>query len=487
MAKGLPVRRVVNVAVNLAAKAAGKRNFGTLMILGDSDIIDAEERIRDYTAAEDVAADFGANSPEYRAAKTFYSQSPTPLNVKIGRWLATSSKGLLKGRILGTAEQALSKFTAISTGSLVIKVDGTDQTANNINLSTALNLNNVASLLQTAFTGKLTVKWDGTRFVFTSLTSGTSSTVTTIDKGSLAQVLGLGEGTKSVAGAQQESLADCIALMLDKGRSWYCLHLATTQALTDDDFIAVAGSIESASDAHLFGLTITKTNVLDGTDSEDLGSKLKGKGYNRTFAVYSSDNKHADCSVFGRFATINYEGVNTTITAKFKQCPDVTPEELTTSQANTLEAKHVNVFVTYDNDTAILQEGVMCGGNFIDEMTGLDWLQDKVQTAVYNVLYTSTTKIPQTDSGIQRIVAKITQCLDAGVKNGLIAPGVWGGDPLGIVETGDFLPNGYYVYAQSVNDQDQADRESRKAPPITCLIKLAGAVHFVDVAINVYR
>lgn len=487
MAKGLPVRRVVNVAVNLAAKAAGKRNFGTLMILGDSDIIDAEERIRDYTAAEDVAADFGANSPEYRAAKTFYSQSPTPLNVKIGRWLATSSKGLLKGRILGTAEQALSKFTAISTGSLVIKVDGTDQTANNINLSTALNLNNVASLLQTAFTGKLTVKWDGTRFVFASMTSGTTSTVTTADKGALAQVLGLDNGTKSVAGSPQESLADCIALMLDKGRSWYCLHLATAQTLTDDDYIDVAGAIESASDAHLFGVTITKTDVLDAQDDEDLGSKLKGKGYNRTFAVYSSDNHHADCSVFGRFATINYEGISTTITAKFKQCPDVTPEELTTTQANTLESKHVNVFVTYDNDTSILQEGVMCGGNFIDEMTGLDWLQDKVQTAVYNVLYTSTTKIPQTDSGIQRIVAKITQCLDAAVQNGFVAPGVWGGDPVGVVESGDYLPSGYYIYAQSVDDQDQADREARKAPPITCLIKLAGAVHFVDVSINVYR
>lgn len=488
MANGLPVRRIVNVAVSLAAKAAGKRNFGTMFILGDSDVIDAEERIRDYTAAEDVAFDFGSDAPEYLAARTFYSQSPTPLNIKIGRWVSQSTHGLLKARILGTSEQAISKFQTITAGSLVIIVDGETVTASDVDLSSALNLNYVASTLSTALVNKVTVTWNGERFMFAAKTAGESSKVEVSDTTSeLAKAIGLDKDTKSVVGANSEALNDALALMLDRGRSWYCLSLATKQTLSDDDYLNTAASIESASDSHLFGVTVQRTNVLDANESEDLASKLKAKGYNRTFIVYSSDNAHADCSVFGRFATINYEGVNTTITAKFKQCPDVSPEDLTTSQANTLQAKNCNVFASYDNDTNILQEGVMCGGNFIDEMTNLDWLQDKVQTAVYNVLYTSTTKIPQTDSGIQRLVAAISQCMEAAVQNGMIAEGVWGGDPVGIISTGDTLPGGYYIYAQSVNDQDQSDREARKAPPITCLIKLAGAVHFADVQINVYR
>ena len=47
------------------------------------------------------------------------------------------------------------------------------------------------------------------------------------------------------------------------------------------------------------------------------------------------------------------------------------------------------------------------------------------------------------------------------------------------------LTKGYYVYAQSVNTQMQADREARKAPVIQCAIKLAGAIHSTEILINV--
>jgi hypothetical protein len=38
-----------------------------------------------------------------------------------------------------------------------------------------------------------------------------------------------------------------------------------------------------------------------------------------------------------------------------------------------------------------------------------------------------------------------------------------------------------------VASQSQADREARKAPTLQVALKLAGAVHFVDVIINVNR
>jgi hypothetical protein len=64
---------------------------------------------------------------------------------------------------------------------------------------------------------------------------------------------------------------------------------------------------------------------------------------------------------------------------------------------------------------------------------------------------------------------------------------VWGGDPVGNLATGDTLAAGYYAYAPPIASQAQADRETRKAPVIQCAIKLAGAVHFADVIINVNR
>ena len=85
--KALAVDRVVNVTINLQSLAASRRNFGVLLIVGSSEVISASERIRSYTGIDGVAADFGVNAPEYLAAELFFSQSPRPAILQIGRWL----------------------------------------------------------------------------------------------------------------------------------------------------------------------------------------------------------------------------------------------------------------------------------------------------------------------------------------------------------------------------------------------------------------
>ncbi|EFH7152215.1 DUF3383 family protein, partial [Escherichia coli] len=89
MAQGLPVSNVVNVDVIMSPRAASGRNFGALLILGPSTIIPVSERIRRYSAAEDIGKDFGVESPEYKAAQVFFSQSPKPQEVFVGRWVKT--------------------------------------------------------------------------------------------------------------------------------------------------------------------------------------------------------------------------------------------------------------------------------------------------------------------------------------------------------------------------------------------------------------
>ena len=172
---------------------------------------------------------------------------------------------------------------------------------------------------------------------------------------------------------------------------------------------------------------------------------------------------------------------------KFKQEPGVRAETITETQAAALTAKNVNVFVNYDNDTAIIQQGVMSDGTFFDERHGLDWLENDIQTAVYNLLYTSTTKIPQTDEGTHLIMTTIEDRLAQAVANGLVAPGQWNAGGFGQLKQGDYLSKGFYVYAAPVATQSQADREARKSVPIQVAVKLAGAIHSVDVLINVNR
>lgn len=381
MAQGLPVSNVVNVDVIMSPVAVTGRNFGALLILGTSTVIPVTERIRQYSAIEDIGDDFGVDSPEYEAATIFFSQSPKPTLVYIGRWAKTLAEG---------------EEVAVET------------------LLQAVN----ASLQYT---------------------------------------------------------------------NWYGLAIADSADLVEADVISVAAAIEASSLSRILAVTTDDVNVLVAGNTENIGYKLKAAGHGRTFWQYSSSSKYAAISAFGRAFTVNFTGNNTTITLKFKVEPGVTYETLTTAQASAIDAINGNVYVYYANDTAIIQQGVMANGDFFDERHGLDWLQNYVQTNLYNLLYTSTTKIPQTDAGVTRLMTNVEASLDQAVNNGLVAPGVWNGGPIGQIESGDTLTKGYYVYADAVANQAQSDREARKSPVIQAALKLAGAIHYGDVQINVVR
>ena len=483
IATTLPVSRVVNVAVEMSPTAAALRNFGSCLILGDSDIIDTDERIRLYSSISDIATDFGISSREYLAAQAFFSQSPQPTQVYIGRWAKSATAGRLRGRTLSSAEQDISLFPAITTGTLSLTIDGASKSMASIDLSAETNLNGVASQISSALGVSGSCAWTGERFVITSATTGTSSTVATTDTGTLSSLMGFAGSATSVAGVAAESLASAITALLDYN-TWYMVCVAPDAS--DDSIVEAAGLIEAASPSRMIGFTTQNSTEIDSTASSTLGSRLKGLGYNRTILVYSSDSPVAAASVFGRMATINFEGSNTTLTLKFKQLPGVTAENLRSSQAEALKSHNVNAFCAYQNDTSILQEGITSGGWFIDETHGLDWLQNRVETDLWNLLYTSK-KVGQDESGATAIVSCVNKSLEQGVTNGLIAPGVWNGDAFGALESGDTLSTGYYVYIQPFDEQSQSDREARKAPPIQIAVKLKGAVHFINVTITVNR
>lgn len=491
---GLNVNNVVNVQVIMSPKAAATRDFGSLLILGDSAVIDTNERIRLYTTLEGVAADFGTSAPEYKAAALYFGQTPQPSKLYIGKWAKGATSGLLHGGILSTAQQALANFTAVTNGAFKIDIDGAEQSVTSLNLSAVTNLNGVASAITAKLSGATCV-WNASlgRFDIISATTGATSTVgfaaapaSGTDVRTLLK-LTAANGASVVDGVVAEALVDAVAEFGNISSAWYGLYVSASAAPSADDIKAVAGLIEGMSASHIYGVTTQDTAVLDSTSTTDIAAELKALGYKRTFVQYSSTNEHAAASIFGRAFTVNFQGSNTTLTIKFKQEPGVPAENLTETQAATLTSKNCNVFVRYNNDTAIVQQGVMVNGFFFDEVHGTDWLQNDVQTAVYNLLFTSPTKIPQTDAGVNLILTTISQRLDQAVTNGLVAPGVWNSAGFGALNQGDFLSTGYYVYAPPVATQSQADREARKAPAIQCAIKLAGAVHSADIQINVNR
>jgi len=115
----------------------------------------------------------------------------------------------------------------------------------------------------------------------------------------------------------------------------------------------------------------------------------------------------------------------------------------------------------------------MASGVFFDEVHGIDWLQNAVETNVFGYLLTRTTKVPYTNKGVAAIEQQVISALDEAVNNGLIAPG----------ETidGEFLPNGYKTTVIPVEDINQSDKEARHYPGLSFTVLGAGAIHSVQI------
>lgn len=489
----LSVNRLVNVTVNLSPLAAQRRGFGILLAAGDSDVIDGLERVRSYTDVDSVALDFGTTAPEYQAAVLYFGQSPKPATMMIGRWLRTATAGFVKGATLTATEQSMALWIAITTGSFKITIDTVVKTLSLLDFSAQTNLNGVATVITTALAGAGTCTWDGSRFRITSATTGILSVVTYaeptgagVDISALLKLTST-TATALVNGYAAETPVACATALTNVSNAWYGLTFAADTMPTDDQTVDVAAYIEATTVARIFGVTATNTTTTDSTVTTDIASRLKDLLYKRSTVVYSTSSDFAVCSMMGRAFSVNFAANRSTITLMYKTLPGVIAETLTETQAQTLASKNCNVYVNYNNDTAIVQYGKMSSGAYFDEIHGLDWFSDAVQNATYNLLYQSSTKIPQTDAGGNQIVGVISGVCEESVNNGLVAGGQWNADGFGQLQRGQMLKEGYYIYMPPMALQAQADREARKSPPIQVALKLAGAIHTLDIIVNVNR
>jgi len=487
----LQVSRLINVNVTLTPQAAQGQNTNALLILADTAVIDVVTRIRAYTSIDQVAADFGTSAPAYLAAVLWFEQNPQPTILYIGRWAATDTHGQLFGAPLTPAQQLPSAWTGISNGTMHISIDGTPQSLTGLDFSAVGNMNAVAAVIDGPLTGA-TIVWNSiyNRFEVTSATTGASSTVSFSTTGTggtdIHSQVGLAVtnvGSYQANGMLAETAIAAVSLFDNRfGMLWFGLVVIGE---VNADVLAIGAYIEAAANKHYFGVTTQDANVLNASDTTNIAYLLKQLKYNFTGVQYSSSNPYAVVSLLARILTVNYQGNNTVITLMYKQEPGIVAENLTESQAEAVSGFNCNVFVAYNNNTAIIEFGVSSSGNFIDTVIGVAVMAIEMQTALYNLLFQSPTKIPQTDAGTQQLVATIIGVLNRYVSNGLLGPGTWTSNGFGALETGDFMSKGFYVYAPPLANQNQAQRQARISVPIQIAAKLAGAVHTVNVSILV--
>jgi hypothetical protein len=496
MSNGLSVSRLVNVSVDLTPKLAQFPNLNTALLLGTSDVIDVVTRMRTYNSIDEVAADFGTSAPEYLAAVLWFEQTPQPTSLNIGRWANAATPGQLFCGPVSAANRLIGPWAAIADGSFTVHPNGGGaKDITGLDFSAQTNLNGVATVINTALAtaaAGITVVWNAEfeRFEFTSGTTGVGSSVSFLTpEGTGTDISGMLAGLVSSSGAYvangiaAETAIEAVTLFVNRfGGQFYGLVVLEAD---DADHLAIATYVEANNPPHFYGVTSSEGGIITPGDTSSIAYELQQLEINHCAVQYSSENPYAVVSLLARILTTNWNANSSTITLMYKQEPGIVAETLNATQMDALLSCNANVFVNYSNDTAIIQPGICPSGQFIDTVIGCDWLRGEIQTNVFNLLYGSTTKIPQTDAGNNQIVAQIVAALVAGVNNGLIAPGTWNAGGFGQLQQGDFLSTGFYVYAPPIASQAESDRQARKSVPFQVAVKLAGAVQTVDVLVNV--
>jgi hypothetical protein len=398
------------------------------------------------------------------------------------------------GAVVSAANQSIAVWNVITNGGFKITIDAGAQTnITGLNFSTDTNLNGVAARIQTALTGATCI-WNANsqQFIIKSNTTGAASAISFLiaptagtDISGLLGMTAASSGAYVVGGIVAETAINSVTLFDSSfGQQWYGLFIA---GATDADHLAVAAYIEGANTKHAYGVSHQSAGVLSSVDTTNISYKLKQLGYRKTMSHYSSSSLYAVVSMMARILTTDYNANKTVITLMYKTEPGIVAESINSTQMSALLANNCNVYTNYDNNTAIIQAGVVASGDFIDIIFGADWLAITIQNTIYNLLYSNPTKIPQTNQGNNIIITGIESVLAQGDVNGLLAPGTWTQSGFGALSQGDFLPKGYYVYAPDIATQNPADRAARKSVTFQVAAKLAGAIHTVAVIVNINR
>lgn len=272
---------------------------------------------------------------------------------------------------------------------------------------------------------------------------------------------------------------------------WYCfVELGASEGDNKD----AAMWAESAEPKCLHLYTTHDGNVLStATNDEAIFKYLQDLNYRRSFGIYCADeDTESAVAVMGYAMGANNGQANSAFTLAYKTLVGVATDDLTETQVETVcgsrytTGTNGNVYITRGEEYDILQQGYMADGTCFDEILYLDMLCNEIELNVMDRLYTAK-KVPGTEPGVDSFKNVISVACNEFVKFGFIAPGKWNGDECLDLKNGDYLPNGYLIQSEPIDEQSQADRDKRICPPIYACIKLAGALEFVTIGVNVNR
>ncbi len=482
----IEITEFANVSISVSPAGVASGNFGILGFLTNEEgVIGSAERGRAYAGLPSVLADWSATSEVGLAATAFYAATPTPTDFVVLMCFETDQSATLTGG----GHEGLTELQAITAGNLTITTDVGTSAIEDLDLSSATTFEEAATLIESAINAvtpaSVTVSHTGYGFEVKSVTLGVASTVTFADgstgagTANAAEALGLEQHQgKLSTGIAAENAVGALGAAVAQGIEFTGLvthkkYRDVTGGANGENTLDIANFAEGAK--KIFCNTSNNLSVLSSVIDTDIISQCKTNTLRYTLSTFSkARNQYPSAAVFGRAASVNFSGINTTITLNLKQIPTITAEDLTPSEFDVLRGKNGSAVVRIGKSVNAYSDSRMASGSWLDTTHGLLWLENRCEVDMFNLLYQTATKVPYTQSGINTTKATLERSLAAAVRNGLAASG--------FLPDGRFLPEGFIVYSVDLADVAPSDKGNRLYAGLSFEMVGAGALHEVVVS-----
>ena len=169
----------------------------------------------------------------------------------------------------------------------------------------------------------------------------------------------------------------------------------------------------------------------------------------------------------------------------YKTINGIQPSALTETEADAIKALNGNVYLTRGYTHLLLERGTVSSGSRYDEILYLDKIADDLQNAAVSLLAENPDHLPQTDDSTAQFINRFTSILSGYADRGVLASGLWRGAETGPLHAGDTVENGFALWADSYDNQSDADRAAHKAVPVQVALVLAGSIESIVITVNV--
>lgn len=286
------------------------------------------------------------------------------------------------------------------------------------------------------------------------------------------------------------------AATLNKARNmlwWYWTMWTAPVLAVKADVLAIAQWCEDNTSMFIDNqVGASATEIRDPADVDDIATQLTSAGFRHAYTVAHATDGYAGSALAKHFAAVNYSADRSTITGEFKKSPGVVAEELSDTAYTAMQSdKKKAVFYTVVDNQGSTDSGRWLNtlthstyGEFIDDVVNLDACVNFLTTALYNTVANQTTKLAQTPVGQAVLIGSARAVMQQFINNGYLGPRNYTDPDDGLEK----YTAGFEILtkAEDILDLSDADRNARKSAPLRIRLFRAGAIHIVDVDLDVY-